>query len=500
MRCWCHKYTWWMFLVLLLFASSSAVAADVLRVGCPTQPRTLDPAFGINMAEYMVNGLLYDNLVLLNSDFELVPCLAVSWEASADASEWTFHLRQGVVFFDGSPFEANDVVYTFQRILDPDIGSPGRTSIGPLEKVIAVNSMTVKFVLRSPYAEFPTELTKRWGRIVPEGANDELATIPNGTGPFRLTEWIVGSHITLDANQNYWDPETPGVERITINFFPDPVAEINAFETGELDLIAEVPIDLYDQVKRVPGVQVEEIAAGSWIPMIMRTDTPPFDDPRVRLAVKYCIDRQAFVDTAMRGHGIPANDHSIPPNSPYYLNVPLRQQDYAKAAELLAEAGYPNGFEMELIAATDRPERVKLALVIQQMCAPVGIKFKVKTMSYDVYIAQVYKQGGCYIGWWGFRPTADGNLSPFFTCDGSWNEYAYCNTELDEILREAQGELDQEKRVALYHRAQQILSEDGPALIPVYTSFISAWQPYVKGYSIHPMTWFDHLRWVRIEK
>jgi peptide/nickel transport system substrate-binding protein len=372
--------------------------------------------------------------------------------------------------------------------------------VGPIEAVEEVDSLTVKFKLNSAYAEFPVELTKRWGRIVMEGAGESLANTPAGSGPFILEEWIVGSHVSVKANPNYWDPAVPGVDEVIVKFFPDPIAAVNAFETGEIDILGELPQDLANRVKGMSEAVVEEIAAGSWIPMIMRTDTPPFDNPKVRLAVKHCIDRQGLVNMITEGHGVPANDHPIPPNNPYYLNVPVREQDYEKAKALLAEAGYPNGFEMELVAATDRPLRAKMALAIQQMCAPAGINFKVRTVSYDVYIAQVYKKGGCYIGWWGFRPTADGNTFPFFTCDGSWNEYVYCNDELDSILRDARGELDEDKRMGLYQQAQSILTDEGPALIPAYTSFISAWKTYVKGYSVHPMTWFDHLRWVTIEK
>ncbi len=494
-----RRIRWTMLLCVLLVGVSVAVSANELRISTPTQPTTLDPAFGIGMGEYMVNGLLYDKLVLLDASMELVPCIATSWEASDTADEWVFYLRQGVQFIDGSTLDAHDVVYTFERVLNPDVGSPGRGTLGPISRVIADDDYTVRFVLSVPYAEFPVHLALRWGGIVPVGAGESLSHTPLGSGPFVLKEWVVGSHIRVEANPGYWDPEVPGVNAIVVKFLPDAIAEIVAFETGELDIIAEVPGDLITRVRRIPGAQIEEVASGSWIPMIMRTDTPPFDDPRVRLAVKYAIDRQALVDIALGGRGIPANDHTIPPNNPYYLDVPIREQDYDMARQLLEDAGYPDGFEMELVASMDRPTRARVALAIQQMVAPLGIKLNVTTMSHDIYIAQVYRQGGAYIGWWGFRPTADGNLYPFFTCDGSWNEYVYCNDEFDAILDEARGELDPERRTALYHRAQEILMEDGPALIAAYTSWVGAWHPHVKNFAVHPLTWFDHLRWVAIE-
>jgi peptide/nickel transport system substrate-binding protein len=166
---------------------------------------------------------------------------------------------------------------------------------------------------------------------------------------------------------------------------------------------------------------------------------------------------------------------------------------------LLAEAGLEDGFEFELIAATDRSIRADTAITIQQMVSEIGIQFDVQTIDYDTYIAQVYRQAPLYIGYWGMRPTLDSQMVPFFTTDGSFNEYAYSNPELDETLFAARGELDDEARMALYQQAQQILSEEGPVLIPYFLNVTSAYRSEVAGFEAHPLTTFD-LRYVSLRQ
>jgi peptide/nickel transport system substrate-binding protein len=260
----------------------------------------------------------------------------------------------------------------------------------------------------------------------------------------------------------------------------------------------EVPFAAYRQVSGIQGAKVLEVTTGTWIPLIMRVDTRPFDDVRVRQAVKYSVDRQQLVQAVLGGRGTPANDHNVPPNHPFAWQAELRARDIATARQLLREAGLPDGFEFELVAATDRPVRSDLAVAVSQMAREAGIDLKVRTIDYDTYIAQVYKKGPLYVGYWGMRPTLDGQMYPFFTAGGSWNEYAYDNPELKKTLEEARAALGTDERKRLYQRAQQILHEDGPALISIFTNFITAHRENVRGYQAHPLTWMDHLRFVSL--
>lgn len=460
---------------------------------------SLDPAKGINAAEYGVTSWLYDNLTWLGPDLQLKPSLATSWEATENGRVFTFKLRPGVKFSHGREFTSEDVVHTFKRILNPETASPGRTDVGPIQSIDAVDKQTVRFNLATPFSDFPIQISQRWGRIVPadKGVGEELKTQAFGTGPFLLKEHVPGSHLTVTRNPDHWDKSAGLVESITLRRFPDRVAEINAFQNGQTHIMFEVPFASYRQVSGISGAKVLEIATGTWIPMIMRVDTKPFDNVKVRQAVKYAVNRPQLVEAVLAGRGTPANDHNVPPIHPFAWQAEARKQDIEKAKQLLKEAGMADGFELELVAATDRPARADLAVAISQMAKPAGINLKVKTIDYDTYIAQVYKKGPLYIGYWGMRPTLDGQMYPFFTAGGSWNEYNYDNPQLKKTLEDARASLDVNERKRLYQQAQQTLSEDGPALISLFTNYLTAHRDNVRGYQAHPLTWFD-LRYVSL--
>lgn len=460
-------------------------------------PSSLDPAFGINSAEFAITSWIYDNLVWLGPDLVLQPMLATEWTPNDGADVWTFTLRDDVTFTNGRQLVADDVVFSISRILNEDTGSPGRNGLGPITSVEAVDPQTVVFTLASPYADFPLELSQRWARIVASEAAENLATEPMGSGPFMLAEYVPGSHVLVVRNEDHWNPDAGLVDEIELRIFPDEVAEITALQNGDVHILYDVPPAAFDQVAGSADVTITEVPTGTWVPMIMRVDTPPFDNPLVREAIKYCIDRPAFVDAVLFGHGTVGNDHNVPPNHPFAWEAEPRPRDIDRARELLAEAGLPDGFEFELIAATDRSIRADTAITIQQMVAEAGITFNVRTIDYDTYIAQIYKQGPLYIGYWGMRPTLDSQMVPFFTTDGSFNEYGYSNPELDDVLFAARAELDDEARKALYQQAQQILAEEGPVLIPYFLNFVNAYRNEVVGYEAHPLSYFD-LRFVSL--
>lgn len=460
-------------------------------------PSSLDPAFGINAPEFSITSWIYDNLVWLGPDLVLQPMLATEWTSNDEANIWTFTLRTDATFTNGRQLVADDVVFSISRVLNPDTGSPGQSGLGPIETVEAPDPQTVVFTLSAPYADFPLELSQRWARVVAPEAEENLATEPIGSGPFMLSEYVPGSHVLVVRNPDHWDPNAGLVDEIELRTFPDEVAEITALQNGDVHIMYDLPPAAYDQVSGSEGVVVHEVPTGTWIPMIMRVDTPPFDIPQVREAIKYCMDRPAFVNTVLFGHGTTANDHNVPPNHPFAWNTDPRERDIDRAKALLAEAGLPDGFEFELVAATDRSIRADTAVIIQELVREAGITFNVQTIDYDTFIAQVYKQGPLYIGYWGMRPTLDSQMVPFFTTDGSFNEYAYSNQKLDETLFAARAELDDEQRGALYQEAQQILSEEGPVLIPYFLNVGSAARSEVVGYEAHPLTTFD-LRYVSL--
>ncbi len=477
--------------------SGSAKRGGTVVVSTAQSPSSLDPAFGINAGEFTLTSWLYDNLVMLTPDLQLKPMLASDWKANSDATSFTFTLRKGVKFTTGRELTADDVVFSITRILDPKTASPGRTALGPVTGVEAVDQYTVRFSLSSPYVDLPYALTDRWGRIVPRDKGDSLKTQALGSGPFKLKEYLPGDHVTVVRNPDHWESGVPALDELTLRTYPDTVAEITALQNNQTQVMYSVAPNSFDQVAAISAAKIYQVPSGTWIPMIMRVDSPPFDKNEVREAIKYCMDRDAFVKTVLRGHGTPANDHNIPPNSPMYLDVPVRQQDYAKAKQLLAQAGLPNGFSHDLIAATDTPLRADTAVAIQQMVKPAGITLNVKTIDYSTYIAQVYKKAPLYIGNWAMRPALDAQLTPFFSTNGSFNEYRYSNPQLDSLLNQARSTLDQNKRKDDYQQVQKILTSEGPALIPYLVNYICAASKKLNNFKAHPMGWMD-LRYVSL--
>jgi peptide/nickel transport system substrate-binding protein len=486
-------------------ASSSTGSAPVQRSGgslvvsSSESPSSLDPAFGINGPEYTVTSWIFDNLVWLSSKLELQPLVATKWDSTPDAKTWTFTLRDDVKFTNGRQLVADDVVFSIMRILNPDTGSPGRSGVGPVDTVEATDDQTVVFHMKSSYADFPLEMTQRWGRIVPKEAVADLKTKPIGSGPFKLKEYVPGSYVKVEHNSDHWDPNAGLVDEIELRTIPDTIAEVTALQNNETQLMLAVAVDSVDQLKKSDGVVVDEIPTGNWYPMIMRVDTHPFDKKEVREAIKYCMDRPQFVDAVLQGHGTVGNDNNVPPNHPFAWKSDARARNIDKAKELLSQAGLANGFEFDVVAATDNPIRANAAVTIQQMTKDAGIKFNVKTIDYDTYIAQVYKKGPCYIGSWAMRPTLDSQLTPFFSTGGSFNEYAYSNPDLDKILDQARAELDADKRKDLYIQAQQILTNSGPAIIAFFGDVITAYRDTVVGFKSHPLSYTD-LRYVSLKK
>jgi peptide/nickel transport system substrate-binding protein len=480
----------------LLGPPPGAKRGGTVTVSIAQSPSTLDPAFGINAGEFIMTSWLYDNLVSLSPDLTLHPMLATDWSSTPDAKTFTFKLRQGVKFTTGRELTADDVVYSISRILDPQTASPGRTALGPIDHVEAVDPYTIRFTLSSAYVDLPYALTDRWGRILPrDHTSDEFKTQAFGSGPFKLKEYLPGVQVSVERNPDHWQENTPLLDGAILKTYPDTVAEITALGNDETQIMWQISPSSYDQVASASNTKIYEVPTGNWLPMIMRVDQPPFDKNEVREAVKYCVDRDAFVKTVVRGHGTPANDTNIPPNSPAYLKTSVRQQDYAKAKQLLAQAGLPNGFTQDVVAATDNPLRADTAVAIQQMLQPAGIMLNVKTIDYPTYIANIYRKAPCYIGSWAMRPVLDLQLSPFFSTGGSSNEYAYSNPQLDDLLTRARSTTDANQRNSLYQDVQRLLSSEGPALIPYLVDYITAASTKLSNFQAHPMTWLD-LRYV----
>lgn len=462
----------------------------VLRMSLDQAASVIHPMLARVNPEYLVTELLYSNLTRLKPDMTVEPDLAISWEPNETRTEWVFKLRPGVTFHDGSPLTSEDVVASINAILDPKTASPGRTNVGPIKEVAAIDPLTVKFTLSGAYADLPVALTYLNARIVPAKviASDlaSLSTTANGTGPFKLVSYEPDRKIVVERNAAYYDPTRPYLDRVELLVYPDRTAEASAMMSGEIDLLLTTTPGEYERLVKASGVKALRTPSGQFLNINLGCDQKPFNDIRVRQALALAVDREATVGFVAGGYGTPGND--TPLNSAYhfYKNIPQKKPDIAKAKQLLAEAGYPNGVDLTL-TASDRPAtRTQLGVAVREMAAAAGFRINVQTMPHATYLDQVWKKGNFYVGFYNMQPTADAIFNLLYTSNATWNETHWNNAEFDTIINAARVETDEAKRNALYAKAQELMNTEVPSVISAFFDLLAAQRAYVEGYTLHP--------------
>jgi peptide/nickel transport system substrate-binding protein len=462
----------------------------VLRMSVDQAAAVIHPMLARVNPEYLVTELLYSNLTRLKPDMTIEPDLAISWEPNAALTEWTFKLRPGVTFHDGSPLTANDVVATINAILDPKTASPGRTNVGPVKEVAAIDPLTVKFALIGAYADLPVALTYLNARIVPArvvaGDLASLSTSANGTGPFKLTSYEPDRRIVVERNPTYYDPMRPYLDRIELLIYPDRTAEASAMISGEIDLLLTTTPGEYERLAKADNVKALRTPSGQFLNINLGCDQKPFNDARVRQALALAVDREATVGFVAGGYGTPGNDTPLSSAYHFYKDIPLKKPDIAKAQKLLADAGYPNGIDLTLIAS-DRPAtRTQLGVAVREMAAAAGFRINVQTMPHATYLDQVWKKGNFYVGFYNMQPTADAIFKLLYTSDAAWNETRWNNADFDAVIGAARVETDEAKRTALYAKAQEMMNTEVPTVISAFFDLLAAQRSYVEGYILHP--------------
>ncbi len=431
--------------------------------------------------------LLYNRLVRLDRSGRPEPDLAVAWETDNTATQWTFRLREGVKFHDGRPFTAKDVLYTTRYVMNPELESPGAAvlQIVDLEKLQAPDDRTVVFTLKQPHADFPLLLLHYSMYIIPDGIGDDINTAGIGTGPFKLKQFAPEGTTSVVANDEYWEGR-PGLDGVEMVGIADSEARIAALLADQIDYNSVTP-ETAELVKRNPNYVLMSLPTGGWNVLVMRTDQEPFTDPKVRLAMKLVVDREALVKTVLSGYGQVASDHPVWPGDQYHLKID-RPQDIARARQLLSEAGFSNGLDVTLYTSSIDSAMIPLSVAYKEMAALAGINVTIQQVSADGYWNDIWMQMPFCNSSWGERQ-ADQVLNEVYRSGASWNETFWSNARFDGLLDEARRELDFEKRKALYQQAQQLLADEGGAIIPFFTDDLSAAHKRVRGVDQRYFDW-----------
>ncbi len=482
--------------VAILVTLSMTVSAQAsskggtLTVGIVSDPVTLDPALMGSFFELSVQYLVFEPLLHMTPDLKIEPGLVESWKVSND-TVYDFTLRSGLTFQDGTKLDADAVKANFDRMLNPDTGSPRRSELGPVSSVDVTGPLSFRITLSKPYAPFLSVLTNRAGMMVSPTALEKLgenfSTEAVGAGPFKVVSWVKNSELVLERFDGYWREGEPHLDKVVLKPMPDETVRLTNLLSGTLQLANGVPPQNVQNLKSNSAVQVFEQPGLGFNDIALNTTAKPFSDPRVRQALWYSIDpnvieRVVYFNTGTVSYG------PIPPAIPwaYDSNFKPYNPDVQKAKQLLADAGYPDGLSFA-ITVTNSPIQVRIAEIVQAQAAEAGFKVSVKQIDSTSLITVLRNRtfDACWAPWSG-RPDPDGNMYNYFTMDGPNNFAGWKNQDVDNLLNEARVTLDQTKRSDLYQQAQTIIADQAPLIFFHHDAILQAASNNVENYQQWP--------------
>jgi peptide/nickel transport system substrate-binding protein len=450
----------------------------------------LDPINQPNTQNSIMVGVVYNRLMDLNSDFVTSPELAESWESNEDATVWTFHLRDDVTFHSGKPFTAADVVYTFQRLIDPEAGSEAAATLAFLNSdgIVAVDDHTVEFRLDEPVVELPVLITTKNTWIVPEGATgDTLNLTPDGTGPYTPVDFdpaVEPYH--FEKNANYWEGGLPIMPCVDFVAIQEATTMSAALLSGEIDVAQQVDFTIIPALQGNPDVNLIPTGPATSMVMGMWVDTEPFEDNRVRQALKMVVDRQQIVDTVLLGFGVVGDDNPIPPTSPFAWRSEVPARDVEGAMALLEEAGFgpDNPLTVDLYMSEYIPGATALGQLYAQQAADAGIVVNVIVGPASDHWDNVWLKFPFVGSGWLARPPGEA-LAIAYRSNAAYPETHWYRDDYDALLDSANTEPDPETRATLYQQAAQMLTEEGGAIIPAFQQIVAGVRVECEGYQPH---------------
>ena len=439
---------------------------------------------------------VYNRLTEVDIDGSVIPELAEGWEASSDASEWTFKLRDAQ-FHDGSKVTAADVLASINHHRGEDSKSAAKPILEAITDVSADGENAVKFTLAGGNADFPFVLTDYHVVIGKDGGSGKVNwEAGNGSGSYKIDNFEPGVRLDLSRNDNNWRSDRGWFDQIEMLSIVDPVARQNALMTGAVDAIDRVDVKTVDLLKRNPNIVIESVAGTQHYTFPMRVDQAPFDNKDFRLALKYSIKRQEMLDKILNGFGVLGNDIPLSPNQKYFnTSIPQREYDPDKAKFHLKASGLDNP-EVELFAANAAfSGAIDAAQLYAASASDAGINIKVNRASDDGYWSNIWNNKAWCACYWGGRPIPDLMFSTAYEGGVPWNDTAWANDRFDELLVKARSELDEALRTEMYNEMQVILHEDGGLIAPMFASYVTATSKAVAHGTVASNWDLDGERW-----
>jgi peptide/nickel transport system substrate-binding protein len=471
------------------FSNAAAIAGPPRRGGNlivglsgGTSADSLNPLGSVTMTDFGRTYQLFDELISFDSTFKPQLALAEEVTPNRDATEWTIRVRPDVTFHDGKPLTADDVIYTLRRIHNPKSPGAGASAILSVDSknLRKLDKLTVRVPCKAPFSTFRDTLPAYNYRIVPVGF-DPLK--PVGTGPFRFESFTPGEQSVFTRNPEYWREGLPHVDQVTIVDYPDETSLINALISGQADLIAPLsPVSV--GFLQAGGGIARVYPSGEWLPFTMRVDQPPFDDVRVRQAMRLIVDRHQMRDVVFSGHGALGNDIFSLGDVDYDTAIPQREQDIPRAKSLLKAAGRADD-TFELVTSPIAQGTVNAAQVLAQQATSAGVRVNLRQITTTEFFGPGYLKWGFSQDFWNGNPYYP-QVAICTVPTAPYNETHFADRRYQRLYHEGLATVDPVKRKAIARELQLIDHEQGGYIIPFFAPGVDGYSTKVGG--IVPVT------------
>jgi peptide/nickel transport system substrate-binding protein len=448
-----------------------------LRLGMAGGSTTdsLDPATISDAMTYNINWQIRNCLVEVDYQGNLVPELAESWEANADASNWRFKLRRGVEFHDGKSLEADDVIYSINHHRVKDSKSPANSLVAPIKDIKPDGKYTVVFTIKESNADFPFIMSDPHLPIVPAGTKGADWEKGIGTGGYTFISHEPGYNALTKRNPNYWKEGRAHFDEVETIGIANVTDRIVALHRGQIDAMNRFELRLNHLLPRARGIQIINVTGTKHYSIPMLTDREPFNNNDVRLALKYAINREQLLEKILRGYGSLGNDHPIAPTQKFHASeLPQRKYDPDKAKFLMKKAGMlDHTFSLHAAyAAWPGAKSADAAMLFKGHAAKAGINIEVLVEPDDTYWSEVWMKKPWVMCYWQGRATADWMFSTAYAEGSAWNDTYWKHERFNKLLKEARAELNEAKRHEMYVEMQRIVHDEGGVIIPVFANNI----------------------------
>lgn len=452
---------------------------------------TLDPILFTSGIDYQRGRLIYNGLLRLSPSMEPTPELAEEFSSNASVTEWTFKLRSDVKWHDGSPFGADDVIYSMNRHLGKDSKSNAKGYLTSVKEWKKIDSHTVRVILNYPNADIPALMGIYQFKIVKNGTTD--FSNPIGTGAFRLNEFKPGVRSVHTRNEDYWG-NVPHIERVEVFAITDTTARLNAILSGDVDMIVTVDPKAIPQLEASDKADLLSTPSNQWNGVCnMKNQQPGANDDFV-LGMKHLPRRDRIVRQILKGHGMVGNDHPISKAYPEHCaDLPVREYDPDKAKFYFKKSGIS---EAEVYVAPVNAGIEETVLMMQRSARQIGFKLNIKKVPNDGYWGAIWLKKPINVVTWLMRPTAHSMLSVAFAPNAPWNDTRWNNARMGELLKMSAGETDKERRKDMFCEMQTLIHNEGGWVIPSHNNYLDGIAKRVKGVVKHPIGNTGGYEWV----